>query len=90
MIADYNSTGDIHGLKNVRAVLVNRLMMQGIIVFDYTKQYGEAVREMAGWMAEGKLKLREDVRDAGVDGFVETLNLLYTGGNDGKLVLKLQ
>ena len=90
LIADYNSTGDIHGLRNVRAVLVNRLMMQGIIVFDYAKQYGEAVREMAGWMAEGKLKLREDVRDAGVDGFVETLNLLYSGGNDGKLVLKLQ
>ena len=90
LIADYNATGDIHGLRNVRAVLVNRLMMQGIIVFDYAKQYGDAVGEMAGWAAEGKLKLREDIRDAGVDGFVETLNLLYTGGNDGKLVLKLQ
>ena len=90
LIADYNSTGDIHGLKNVRAVLVNRLMMQGIIVFDYARHYAEAVREMAGWMAEGKLKLREDIRDAGVDGFVDTLNLLYSGGNEGKLVLKLQ
>ena len=89
LIADYNSTGDIHGLKNVRSVLVNRLTMQGIIVFDYIEHYGEAVREMAGWMKEGKLKLREDVREGGVDAFVETLNELYTGGNNGKLVLKL-
>ena len=90
LIADYNSTGDVHGLKNVRSVLVNRLTMQGIIVFDYAKHYGDAVREMAGWMAEGKLKLREDVRDGGPDAFVDTLNLLYTGGNNGKLVLRMQ
>ena len=35
------------------------------------------------------LKLREDVREGGVDAFVETLNLLYTGGNFGKLSLKV-
>ena len=89
LIADYNSTGDIHGLKNVRSVLVNRLTMQGIIVFDYVEHYGEAVRELAGWMKEGKLKLREDVREGGVDAYVDTLNLLYTGGNFGKLVLRV-
>ena len=89
LIADYNSTGEIHGLKNVRAVLVNRLMMQGIIVFDYRKHYGTAVRELAQWHAEGKLKLKEDVREGGIDSYVETLNLLYTGGNFGKLVLKV-
>lgn len=89
LIADYNSTGDIHGLKNVRSVLVNRLTMQGIIVFDYVEHYAEAVRELAGWHAEGKLHLREDVREGGVDAYVDTLNLLYSGGNFGKLVLKV-
>ena len=89
LISDYNATGGIHGLKNVRSVLVNRLTMQGIIVFDYVDRYPEAVRQLAEWHAEGRLVLREDVREGGVDAYVDVLNLLYTGGNDGKLVLRL-
>ncbi|MBS0244017.1 MAG: NADP-dependent oxidoreductase, partial [Proteobacteria bacterium] len=41
------------------------------------------------WNAAGRLKLREDVRTGGLPAFVETLNLLYTSGNNGKLVLKV-
>ena len=89
LISDYNATGGVHGLRNVRSVLVNRLTMQGIIVFDYRDRYPDAVRQLAQWHAEGRLKLREDVRDGGVDAYVDVLNLLYTGGNDGKLVLRL-
>jgi len=33
--------------------------------------------------------MREDVREGGIDAFPEVLNLLYTGGNFGKLVLKV-
>jgi NADPH-dependent curcumin reductase len=29
------------------------------------------------------------VRDGGLDAFPDVLNLLYTGGNQGKLVLKI-
>ena len=89
MIADYNATSGVHGLRNVRSVLVNRLRMQGIIVFDYEDRYPEAIRQLAQWHGEGRLKLREDVREGGVDAYVEVLNLLYTGGNDGKLVLRV-
>jgi NADPH-dependent curcumin reductase CurA len=38
---------------------------------------------------QGTLKIREDVREGGLSAFVETLNLLYSGGNNGKLVLKI-
>ena len=44
---------------------------------------------MAGWMAEGKLKAKEDVVEAGVDQFLETLHKLFTGENFGKLVMKI-
>ena len=43
----------------------------------------------AQWHKEGKLKIREDVREGGLDAFPDVLNLLYTGGNLGKLVLKV-
>jgi hypothetical protein len=89
LISSYNATEPQAGLKNVRAVLVNRLRMQGLIVFDWAKRYPEAIAALGAWHAEGRLKLREDVRDGGIDAYPDVLNLLYTGGNFGKLVLRV-
>ena len=66
----------------------NRASMKGMVVFDYASRYGEAAREMAGWMAAGQLKSREDIVD-GLATFPETLSKLFKGENTGKLVLKV-
>jgi NADPH-dependent curcumin reductase CurA len=63
--------------------------MQGLIVFDWADRIPEAMFELGSWHKAGQLKIREDVREGGIDAFPETLNLLYTGGNFGKLVLKV-
>ena len=57
-------------------------------MFDYADRYAEAAREMAGWMAAGKLKSREDVV-AGLEKFPDALLMLFRGDNAGKLVLKV-
>ena len=62
--------------------------MEGFVVFDYAARYAEALREMAGWLAAGKLKSREDVV-AGLETFPETLLKLFKGENFGKLVIKV-
>ena len=59
-----------------------------MVVFDYADRYAQAGREMAGWMAAGKLKSREHVVD-GLETFPETLLMLFKGENTGKLVLKV-
>ena len=89
LISAYNATEMPPGLNNIRFVLVNRLKMQGIIVFDFIKEYPQAISDLGKWHAEGKLKLREDIREGGVDAFPDVLNLLFNGGNNGKLVLKV-
>jgi NADPH-dependent curcumin reductase CurA len=89
LISGYNATEAPPGPKNIRAVLTQRLKMQGLIVFDWSGRNREAMTQLGEWYQQGKLKLREDVREGGVDAFPEVLNLLYTGGNFGKLVLKL-
>jgi NADPH-dependent curcumin reductase CurA len=43
---------------------------------------------MAGWMAAGTLKGREDVVE-GLETFPEALLKLFSGENFGKLVLKI-
>jgi NADPH-dependent curcumin reductase CurA len=86
-ISQYNATSAIKGPSNYLSLLVNRASMQGMVVFDYAARYAEAVTAMSGWIAEGKLKSREDVVSGGVAAFPQTLLKLFKGENFGKLVL---
>ncbi len=87
-ISQYNNTTPIVGPKNYMSLLVNRARMEGMVVFDWAPRYGEAVRQLSQWMAEGKLKSREDIVE-GIETFPETLLKLFSGENFGKLVLKV-
>jgi NADPH-dependent curcumin reductase len=89
LISGYGAAKPPPGPKNIRMVLVMRLRMQGFIIFDFAERYGEALADLGRWHREGRLKFREDVRDGGIDAIAEVLSLLYTGGNFGKLVLKV-
>lgn len=90
MISNYNATEAMPGPRNIRSILVNRLTVRGLIVFDFIKRYPEAAEALGRWHAEGKLKMTEDIRNSGIDSFPDVLNLLYTGGNLGKLILNVQ
>ena len=86
-ISDYNAT-DPYRVKNWRAILVNRLKVQGMIVFDFKERYGEAFKALAGYYAAGKLKTRESVVEGlanAPQGFISLLK----GGNFGKQLVKL-
>jgi NADPH-dependent curcumin reductase len=87
-ISQYNAEGPMRGPANYMSLLVNRASMTGFLVADYAARWGEAAREMAGWMASGSLKAREDVVE-GLETFPDTFQKLFTGGNTGKLVLKV-
>jgi NADPH-dependent curcumin reductase CurA len=87
-ISQYNNTTPVKGPSNYLSLLVNRASMKGMVVFDWADRYGEAAREMGGWLAAGKLKTREDVAE-GLEHFPETLQKLFKGENTGKLVLKV-
>jgi NADPH-dependent curcumin reductase CurA len=87
MIADYNAT-ESYRLKNLRAVLVNRLKLQGMIVFDWKERYGEALKALGGYYAGGKLKTRESVVE-GLENAPQGLVSLLKGGNFGKQLVKL-
>lgn len=87
-ISQYNNTTPVKGPSNYLSLLVNRATMQGMVVMDYAKDYGTAAREMGGWMAEGKLKSREDIYE-GIENFYPTFTRLFSGDKKGKLVLKV-
>ena len=86
-ISDYNAT-EPYRVKNLRAVLVNRLKLQGMIVFDWKDRYGEALKALGGYFAEGKLKYRESVVQ-GLENAPRGLVDLLNGKNFGKQLVKL-
>ena len=87
-ISQYCVTGAVQGPRNYLSLLVNRATMKGMLVFDYADRYGHAVQEMAGWMAAGKLKSREDIVE-GIETYPDTFLKLFKGENLGKLILKV-
>lgn len=87
-ISQYNNRNNVKGPSNYLSLLVNRASMTGMIVFDYVDRYKEGAQILGGWMAQGKLKSREDIYE-GIENFPETFKRLFSGDKMGKLVLKV-
>jgi NADPH-dependent curcumin reductase CurA len=88
-ISQYNAT-EPWGPLNYLSLLTNRASMTGLIVFDYEDRYPEAIESLATWIAEGRLVVREQIVQGGIDRFHETLLSLFAGDNIGKLLLELE
>jgi NADPH-dependent curcumin reductase CurA len=87
-ISQYNNKEAITGPKNYLSLLVNRASMTGMVVMDYAADYDKAAKQMGQWMAEGKLKSKEDIYE-GIENFHDVFIKLFNGQKMGKLVLKL-
>jgi len=87
-ISQYNNTTPVQGPKNYLSLLVHRARMEGIVVFDYAERFPIAVKELAGYLKDGRMKSKEDIV-TGIDTFPETLLKLFNGENFGKLVLEV-
>ena len=87
LIAQYNATTP-YCYKSMRSMLVNRIRMQGMIVFDWKDRYAEALQGLARYLAEGKLKYRESVVQ-GIENAPKGLIDLLKGEHFGKQLVKL-
>jgi NADPH-dependent curcumin reductase CurA len=87
LISDYNATQP-YGLRNIRALLINRIRMQGMIVFDWKARYHEALQALAEAVSQGRLKYRESVVE-GLENAPKGLIALLKGENFGKQLVKL-
>ena len=74
------------GPANYLQLIVKRARMEGFLILDYLDRFPEAQLEMAGWVMEGRIHHREHVVQ-GLDHAGEALNLLFSGGNTGKVVV---
>ena len=89
LISQYNATGEVPGPKHYPMILMQRLKVQGFIVLDFAARYPEAIAALGGWLQQGRLKFRVDMHD-GLENAVKVVRMLYTGENQGKLMVKVR
>ena len=69
-------------------ILVQRLTLRGFIVRDFADQAGDFLRDVSGWVRDGRMKYREDFID-GLENAPEGLIGLLRGDNLGKRMVRV-
>ncbi len=86
MISGYD--GEPIPLHHPQLILQSRLRVEGFIVSEHMEVWGEALKELGGMVASGRLKYRESVAD-GLDAAPEALLGLLKGRNFGKQLVRI-
>jgi len=87
LISDYNAA-EPYGVKMFRSILVNRIKVQGMIVFDWADRYPEANDALLALIDSGRFKYRESVVQ-GIEKAPQGLIGLLKGENFGKQLVRL-
>jgi NADPH-dependent curcumin reductase CurA len=92
LVAQYNSTGPFEGPDRLpslmRDVLTKSLTIRGFIQREFSAQRPDFYREMAQWIAEGRVKYQEDIVD-GLESAPEAFIGMLEGRNFGKLIVQV-
>ncbi|GGE19214.1 NADP-dependent oxidoreductase [Polymorphobacter glacialis] len=88
LISQYNDVDGADEPGFWTMMLMRRLSVRGFIVTDFAARFGESGQALLGWMLEGKLKTRQDIRP-GLANAASAVKELYSGGNFGKLLVEV-
>ncbi|GAA4731808.1 NADP-dependent oxidoreductase [Modestobacter marinus] len=87
-ISGYNAVSAPPGPRNLGLIVGKQLTLRGFIVGDHADLRPEFVGAVSGWLRDGSVVARETVVE-GLDDAVEAFRALLSGGNTGKMVVRL-
>ncbi len=87
-ISQYNATTAEQAPRIYRHILVNRLRIQGFIVFDFLDHYAKAYSALSEWVSSGTIKYKEHIVE-GLGNAPEAFIGLLEGMNFGKLLVQV-
>ena len=87
MISDYNTLTPSAGPNWVQ-IIKKRLTIQGFTMPDHYDEIPAMIQAMSKYLMEGKIKYRAHTL-YGLESAIDGINLLFTGGNTGKLLVEL-
>ena len=87
-ISQYDDMTETRGPKNFINVVTQSLMLQGFTMKDYFHRIPEAIEVLSALIASGDLVVQEHILE-GIDAFPEGFDMIFKGGNLGKLMIKV-
>ena len=87
MIADYTKKVPSAG-PNWMNIIKKRILIQGFTMPDHFHEAPQLLSKLTPYVMEGKVKYRAHELD-GLESAMTGLNMFFTGGNTGKLIVKL-
>ena len=88
MISQYNSTGEMYGVKNLIQAVGKSIRLEGFIVSNSFQHLPEFLKDMSGWIAGGQIQWKETI-DEGIENAPGAFLKLFKGENTGKMLVKL-
>lgn len=89
MVSGYDGALPTQGPRGIPGLLVvNRITMRGFLVTDFIKGFPQAFKDLAEWVAAGRIHVREDIVD-GLENAPQALIGLLHGENIGKRMVKV-
>jgi NADPH-dependent curcumin reductase CurA len=88
MISIYNNTRPAPGPHNMAMIIGKRLKIQGLLVSDHADMQTDFISDMTDWIGLGRVRYEETVFE-GVEKAPEAFLALFSGGNIGKMLVKL-
>jgi NADPH-dependent curcumin reductase CurA len=88
LISEYNSEHSKMGARNLWRLIVKRATIHGFLVMDYASRFGEGAAQVAQWTASGQIRVDEHI-EQGLENAYPAFMKLFSGENQGKLILKI-
>ena len=86
-VSEYNAA-EPRGIRWVTPFITKRLKMEGLVVYDYRKQFGEAQAAIAGWIRSGALSYREEIIN-GFENLPDAFIGLFKHENFGRRLVRV-
>jgi NADPH-dependent curcumin reductase CurA len=88
-ISQYADFHNQVGPKNYMQLIAQSAKMQGFTMKDYMHRIPEAVAALSTAQKKGELMFREHIVE-GIENFPDAFEMLFSGGNQGKLLIKVR
>lgn len=88
-ISQYNLEKPEMGPRMLSMLIVKRAKVQGLLVTDYMPRFAEGIKDLSGWIKEGKVKYEETIVN-GLENAPQAFLDMLNGGNTGKMLVTVQ
>lgn len=88
-ISQYNLERPEMGPRWMHQLIIKRAKVQGFLVGDFAPRYGEALKELANWYKQGKLKFPVQIAEGGIEAAPRAFIGMLHGENLGKQLVRI-